>query len=90
MGGEGASRHARDVGVGCVTAVAGLFSGAMFAVLLAKIVGGIRKCPPLEHGAPCDWHIYAGVGALIGVVTLPAIALRRLRANDRPRTTDRG
>ena len=84
------SRVARNVGVGCVTAVAGLFSGAMFAVLIAKIVGGIRKCPTLEHGAPCDWHIYAGVGAVIGLVTLPTIALRRLRASDRVNQPDRG
>lgn len=84
------SRVARNVGVGCVTAVGGLFSGAMFAVLIAKIVGSLRKCPVMEHGAPCDWHIYAGVGAVIGLVTLPAIALSRLRASDRVNHPDRG
>ena len=78
------------MGIGCVTGVAGLFSGAMFAVLIAKIVGGIRRCPTMEHGAPCDWHIYAGVGALIGLVTLPTIAFRRLYAADRVNHPDRG
>ena len=82
---------ARYIGVGCLTAVAGFFSGAMFAVLIAKIVGGIRKCPPLpDTGAPCDWHVYAGVGGLIGMITLPAIAFWRLRAGARPTTADRG
>lgn len=72
------SRLASRVGVGCVTAVAGLFSGAMFAVLIARIVGAVRGCPAGEHGQPCDWPLYAIAGAVIGMITLPALALHRL------------
>ncbi len=73
---------ARYVGVGCVTAVAGLFSGAMVGVFVAKVAGSIRGCQPLEGLPACDWHVYAGVGMLIGVLTLPFLALRRLRRGD--------
>ena len=75
-------RTARNIGVGCVTAVAGFFSGAMVGVFVAKIVGSIRGCKPLEGLPACDWHVYAGIGMLIGVLTLPVLALRRLRQSD--------
>jgi hypothetical protein len=85
------SHLARNIGVGCFTAVAGLFSGGMFAVLIAKIVGGLRHCAPGSAGQPCDWHIYAGVGAIVGVVTLPTVVLWRLRRTDGPvRHSERG
>ena len=75
-------RAARYIGVGCVTAVAGFFSGAMVGVFVAKLVGSIRGCKPLEGLPACDWHVYAGIGMLIGVLTLPVLALRRLRQSD--------
>ncbi len=75
-------RAARYIGVGCVTAVAGFFSGAMVGVFIAKIVGSIRGCKPIEGLPACDWHVYAGIGMLIGVLTLPVLALRRLRQSD--------
>jgi hypothetical protein len=52
-------------------------------VLIAKIVGSIRNCEPPEGLPACDWHVYAGVGMLIGAITLPVLALRRLRKGER-------
>ena len=75
-------RRYRLAGVGCVTTIAGFFSGGMIGVFVAKVVGSFRGCEP-ETGLPaCDWHVYAGVGMLIGVVTLPLLALNRLRKSD--------
>ena len=54
---------------------------------IAKIVGSIRGCKPIEGLPACDWHVYAGIGMLIGVLTLPVLALRRLRQSD-PATRD--
>ena len=72
-------RVERLLGIGCVTVVGGFFSGGMIAVLVAKIVGWFRGCTP-ETGLPaCDWHVYMIAGALIGVVTLPAGVLWKLR-----------
>lgn len=68
--------------VGCLTLVAGSFSGGMLGVLIAKIVGSARNCEPLPELPACDWHVYAGVGMLIGAVTLPILALARLRSSD--------
>jgi hypothetical protein len=75
-------RSARFIGVGCVTAVAGFFSGGMIGVFVAKLVGSFRGCEPATGLPACDWHVYAGIGMLIGVVTLPALALNRLRQSD--------
>ena len=75
-------RAARNVGVGCFTFIAGLFSGAMIGVLIAKIVGGVTRCAPGAEGQPCDWHIYAGYGAVTGAILLPTIALGRLMIGD--------
>ena len=76
-------RGAQLAGVGCVTAVAGFFSGGMIGVFIAKMVGSFRGCQP-ETGLPaCDWHVYAGIGMLIGVITLPALALNRLARSSR-------
>ena len=81
------NRVARFIGVGCVTAVAGFFSGAMIGVFIAKVVGSFRGCEPPAGLPACDWHVYAGVGMLIGVLTLPALALNRLRKR-RPDATE--
>lgn len=68
----------RNIGVGCVTTVAGFFSGGMIAVFIGKIVGLAQRCVP-EPGLPaCNWWVYAGVGGVLGAVTLPVLALRRI------------
>jgi hypothetical protein len=75
-------RTTRFVGVGCVTAVAGFFSGGMIGVFVAKVAGSFQGCKPPEGLPACNWHVYAGIGMLIGVVTLPVLALNRLRKRD--------
>jgi hypothetical protein len=76
---DNASHAARNFGVGCVTTVAGFFSGGMIGVFTGKIVGLAQRCVP-EQGLPaCNWWVYAGIGGVLGAVTLPALALRRLR-----------
>ncbi len=76
-------RTSRYVGVGCVTAVGGLFSGGMIGVFVAKMVGSFRGCQPAPELPACDWHVYAGIGMLIGILTLPVMALSRLRRGER-------
>jgi hypothetical protein len=69
---------ARNFGVGCLTMFAGFFSGGMIAVMIAKLVGSVQGCNPGEGLPACNWWVYAGVGAVIGALTLPVLALRRL------------
>jgi hypothetical protein len=69
---------ARNIGVGCITTFAGFFSGGMVGVLVAKIVGSVQGCKPAEGLPACNWWVYAGVGAVLGAVTLPVLALGRL------------
>jgi hypothetical protein len=69
---------ARNIGVGCITLVAGFFSGGMIAVLVGKFVGSMQGCKPPEGLPACNWWVYAGIGAVAGAVTLPVLALRRL------------
>ena len=77
--GEPEMSRARDVGVGCFTAFIGAPSGAMIGVLVAKFVGTVRKCVPLEGLPACDWWNFALVGGIVGVITLPTLVLWRLR-----------
>ena len=72
-------RGARLIGVGCFTAFAGTWSGAMVAVLLGMIIESARGSPDCTGVPICNWYVYAGVGALVGAITLPFLALRRLR-----------
>ncbi|MEO8580007.1 MAG: hypothetical protein ABI469_07150 [Gemmatimonadales bacterium] len=69
---------ARNMGVGCVTTFAGFFSGGMIAVMIAKFVGSMQNCKPPEGLPACNWYVYAGIGAILGAMTLPVLALRRL------------
>jgi hypothetical protein len=69
---------ARNIGVGCVTMAAGFFSGGMIAVFVGKVVGSFQGFRPPEGLPACNWWVYAGVGAVIGALTLPVLALRRL------------
>ncbi|GAC1658935.1 MAG: hypothetical protein NVS4B3_26680 [Gemmatimonadaceae bacterium] len=62
----------------------------MIAVLIAKIVGTVRGCPAADYGAPCDWTVYAGVGMVAGSISLPVLALTRLKRRDAARHSARG
>ncbi len=69
---------ARNIGVGCITTFAGFFSGGIVAVMIAKFVGSMQGCKPPEGLPACNWYVYAGIGAVLGALTLPVLALRRL------------
>ena len=69
----------------------GVVSGAMIAVLVAKVVGVLTRCAP-DPGLPaCNWWVYAGWGAVLGGLSLPTLVLLRLRRSDaRTETSKRG
>jgi hypothetical protein len=54
----------------------------MVAVLIGRIVEGLRQSPSCEGLPVCNWTSYALVGGVLGAVTLPVLALRRLRRRD--------
>ena len=60
----------------------------MIAVLIAKIVGGLGRCPAdAETGAPCNWFTFMVFGMIIGAVVVPIISVwffrrGRVRANN--------
>jgi hypothetical protein len=84
-------RVARNIGVGCFTTFIGFWSGGMIAVLIGKVLEGIRGAPSCDGLPLCNWNVYAAVGALIGAVSLPVLVLTRLRRRDaRPGTPSRG
>ena len=70
--------------IAAVLAVAGFFAGGMIAVAVGKVVGRLQGCTP-DPGLPaCNHTTYLVVGALIGVITLPAIAIWRARRGASP------
>ena len=80
------SRSARNIGVGCVTAVAGFFSGGMVGVFVAKIAGSIQACEPPQGVPACNWPVYAVIGMGVGALTLPSVVMWRLTRSN----TDKG
>ncbi len=76
-------RIGRNIGVGCFTFFIGGASGAMSGVFLGKGVGFFSRCEPIAGLPACDWQLFAGWGALIGALSLPTLALWRLRRADR-------
>ena len=80
---ENEDRTARNIGVGCFTAFAGFWSGGMVAVLIGRIVEGVRGAPSCEGLPICNWGTYAVVGGLVGAISLPVLVLRRLRSSRR-------
>ncbi len=77
------ARTAQYIGIGCLTAIAGAFSGGMIAVFVAKFVGSATGCAPPAGLPACNWYYYAPVGMLVGAVTLPLLSLWRFRRGDR-------
>ncbi len=75
---EAAIATGRKFGLGCFTFVIGGFSGGMVAVLIGQIVDGLRKAPGCEGLPVCNWHLYVGIGGLIGAISLPFLVLRRI------------
>ncbi|MGI9090306.1 MAG: hypothetical protein ACR2GG_04280 [Gemmatimonadaceae bacterium] len=67
------------VGAGCFSAIAGFFGGGMIGVLIAWIVGSVRRCEAPVGVPACDWNKFALVGMLIGVVLVPLVSIMRLR-----------
>jgi hypothetical protein len=64
------------LGVGCFALFAGFAGGGMIAVLIAKIVGALTRCPTeAETGAPCSWFTYAVFGAITGAVLVPIVSI---------------
>ena len=64
--------------IGCFMLPLGAVSGAMVAVLVSKIVAFFTKAPTCPEIPTCNWHVYAGIGALLGGLSLPVLVLRRL------------
>ncbi len=79
-------RRMARIGVGCFTTFIGAISGAMVGVLIAVGFTFGTRCEPLDGLPACHWHIFAGWGALIGALTLPTLALSRLRRRERAGT----
>ena len=73
---------ARNIGVGCFTTFAGFWSGGIVAVLIGRIVEGLRQSPSCEGLPICNWASYAFVGAAVGAITLPVLVLTRLKRRD--------
>lgn len=88
IGGQTDTSKWEYFGVGCFSTFVGFAGGGMIAVLIAKIVGGLQRCPAdKETGAPCNWLTYAFFGMVIGTIIVPTISIwffrrGRIRANN--------
>jgi len=76
-------RVGRNIGVGCFTFFIGATSGAMTGVFAGKAFGFFSRCEPQQGLPACDWWWFAFAGGVLGAVSLPILALWRLRRADR-------
>ena len=86
-------RTAQRIGVGCFTAVVGFAAGGMLGVFAGWAYAFLTRAPKCTGIPSCDWGYWATAGAWIGLITLPAISLWRLRGTGRDmdtEPTDRG
>ena len=81
--GDGAGPRPNRLAIGCLMTVAGFFSGAMVAVLIGRFYSSATHCQYDAELPACNWQTFAGVGGLIGLVTLPALVLWRLQRRPR-------
>lgn len=61
-------------------AVPGFFAGGMIGVAVAKVVGQLRRCTPVEGLPACDYEWFLLPGAVFGALMVPAVILWRLRS----------
>ena len=78
---------ARKVAIGCFTSWLGFVSGAMVAALLSKFAAFVTKARDCDGIPACNWYIWAGIGGLVGAVTLPILVLWVL---GKPAKSDKG
>jgi hypothetical protein len=74
----------RKVAIGCFSAWLGFVSGAMVAALLSKFAAFVMRANACDGVPACNWYIWAGIGGLVGAVTLPAMVLRVLGKPAKP------
>ncbi len=77
---------------GCIVTLLGLsgfFAGGMIAVAIAKVVSKMQGCTPAPGLPACDHAAYLLVGGVIGLITLPAIAIWRARRRASSNGTNR-
>ena len=67
----------RNLFIGCFMTPLGALSGAMVGVLVSKVAAWVTNAPMCDGIPTCNWHVYAGAGALVGL-SLPVLVLRRL------------
>jgi hypothetical protein len=78
----------RKVAIGCFTSWLGFVSGAMVAALLSKFTAFITKARDCDGIPSCNWYIWAGIGGLVGAVTLPLMVLWVLGKPAKPRSIE--
>ena len=88
---DAGARRAQRIGVGCFTAFIGFVSGGMVGVFFSWSYAFLSRAPRCTGIPSCDWGYWATAGAWIGMITLPALTLWRLRRADASREpSDRG
>ena len=61
--------------IGCFMTWIGFLSMGMIGALASRFIAFVTRAPTCPDVPSCNWHVYVGVGGLIGAVTLPALVL---------------
>lgn len=80
VGGEGPvmAPPARRVAIGCFMAWIGFLSFGMIGALVSRFMAFVTRATTCPDVPACNWHVYVGVGGLIGAISLPWLVVRAM------------
>ena len=61
----------RRVAIGCFMAWIGFLSFGMIGALVSRFMAFVTRATTCPDVPACNWHVYVGVGGLIGAISLP-------------------
>ena len=68
----------RRVAIGCFTAWIGFLSFGMIGALVSRFVAFVTRAATCPDVPACNWHVYVGVGGLVGAISLPWLVVRAM------------
>ena len=61
----------RRATIGCFMAWIGFLSFGMIGALVSRFMTFVTRAATCPDVPACNWHVYVGVGGLIGAISLP-------------------
>jgi len=64
--------------IGCFMVWIGFLSFGMVGALVSRLMAFVTRAQTCPDVPSCNWHVYVGVGGLIGAISLPWLVVRAM------------